>query len=217
MGYIDAPPPEDRSPGFKRDPLGSRKQRKWDGQQWTGVVRTKGFGRNLAEALPTWAWVVVAVVVGLIVLGAAVRGEDEGEDETVAATTSAAKSLAGLKPPARWRAIAEEQFGGKLRNVKVIDGFAVQVTFVEDEEFFEFEMEQEMVDAYAAYFDAADPPGVVQLKGQVWLVNEFNEESIGLGWVTRMNRATGERVPWDEIENLNLEEIWTRLYKRDDL
>lgn len=79
MKLEDAPPPADRSAGFKPDPLGSGNQRKWDGSGWTGEVKLAE-GKKMGSGMK---W-LIGIGCGLVVIFAigALGGGDDDSDST---------------------------------------------------------------------------------------------------------------------------------------
>jgi hypothetical protein len=180
--------------------------------------------KALWKRAPTWVKWVAGVFVLLLIIGIANGG---GESNTGASSSEPTTATNAPKPPPQKinpqgqpKLIAEQQFGAKLRSVETEGngrGTGVYVVFLEDENSLESEMEDEMIDAYRAYFDSSSSPAFVQLAGQVHLVDKYGHKLIGPGWTTRMSRAIGDQVQWDESDYLDFEEIWSTILKRDDL
>ena len=79
LSLEDAPPPEDKEPGYKPDPLRSKKLRYWDGSKWT--LRT-ALPPGSKSGPPNWM-VAIGIVIGVIVVIAVLAsGEDTGSDSS---------------------------------------------------------------------------------------------------------------------------------------
>ena len=78
MNLDQTPPPEDRSAGYKPDPLGSKSTRRWDGEKWTQEVlppKGSGMGPGMKWLLGIGCSLVVLVGIGALI------GEEEPSDE----------------------------------------------------------------------------------------------------------------------------------------
>lgn len=97
MSLDKATPPEDKTPGYKPDPLGSKNTRRWDGQKWTNeVLPPKGGGMG-----PGMKWLlgIGCSLVVLVVIGAAI-GEDEDKSDEPAKEKSSTVAEDTSPPPA---------------------------------------------------------------------------------------------------------------------
>lgn len=79
MSLDQAPPPEDKKPGHKPDPLGSDKLRWWNGVKWTDHVQDPKAPKPKKGKMPTWLIVVLSIL-GLIIVIAAIGGDEESGD-----------------------------------------------------------------------------------------------------------------------------------------
>jgi hypothetical protein len=92
--YQNSAPPEDRSEGWKADPIGASDFRWWDGSNWTERVGTekrttpqpppqrgKGGFWDSIRAWPTWVKVVVGVAGVLFIVAVALAPEEEETKE----------------------------------------------------------------------------------------------------------------------------------------
>lgn len=78
MSLDQAPPPDDASPGYKPDPLGSTNMRRWDGSAWTQeVMAPAGSGMSSGKK---WLIGIGSSLVVLVAMGA-ILGEEEKSDE----------------------------------------------------------------------------------------------------------------------------------------
>lgn len=90
MSFEQSPPPEDTKRGYKPDPLGADNLRWWDGTKWGPQTRpvTKR-GPKKKRKMPTWLIVVLSVL-GVIIIAAALAGDEEsGTDEPAPEPTPA--------------------------------------------------------------------------------------------------------------------------------
>lgn len=86
MSLDQSPPPDDTSPGFKPDPLGSGNNRRWDGKQWTNEVEIPK-GKEMSSG-KKWLIGISCGLVLLIGLGAIIGEDEDKTDEPTVAKES---------------------------------------------------------------------------------------------------------------------------------
>lgn len=94
MNLNQAPPPNDDSPGWKNDPLGSGKYRYWNGQEWETQLKV-----NPMPPKPSgWTGKRIAIGIGVLFAGAALFGAIFGEGGKEEPSQTSAKVNRNFQP-----------------------------------------------------------------------------------------------------------------------
>jgi hypothetical protein len=156
----------------------------------------------------------------------------ESSDQPATSPTTQAEATTEAEPSspkAQITAVAEDQFGDKLKKVEVTKqvvgpnkgSYFVSTTFNEPTGLTggttKLEIGNEMRDAYPALFDSDVDVSKARITGNVRLVNKFGHKSWGPGWITEITAEKAKKVDWDYFQDVAQSPPWDVIYLRPDL